>query len=93
MFFCIRITTSRSPRRPPQRAPERLRGTPHKIRCVQRHAGRVAFDSQRPFTRHAFDHVVQRDALEDRAQLVIAVRARTKHTEIEIDLAVGADGD
>ncbi|MNC85597.1 hypothetical protein D3C83_12060 [compost metagenome] len=77
----------------PARLPERFSGAPHEVPAVERHARRVALDGERPLARLALDHVVQRDRLEDGAQLVKAVGPHAEDAQVQVDLGVGADGD
>ena len=53
----------------------------------------VALDRKRTLARNAVDRVVQRQRLEDGAQLVKAVGPHAEHAQIEIDLRVGANRD
>ena len=48
----------------------------------------VAFDRKRPLAPLERQHVVQRQRLEDRLEVVIAVGANAEHAQVEIDLRV-----
>ena len=75
---------------PASRPPERVSGPPHQVRSIDRHAWHVTRDAERAADRAYDERVVKRDRLEDRAQLVEAVRTTAYDAQVEVDLRVGA---
>ena len=77
---------------PAQRFPERGRSPPDQVPIVERHTGRPALEHERTGFFLRCHRVVQRNRLKHRAELVVAVGARAKHPQIQVDLGVRARG-
>ena len=76
-----------------ERPPERQRGAPDQVRPVRRNPRRAGAQCEGPRPRGDRQRVVQRDRLQQRADVVVAVRPLRPDTEREIDLRAGAKNE
>ena len=70
--------------------PQGLRRTPHQVAPVGRHVGGGALERERAAPSAKHETVVQRQRLEHRAQVVVAIGAASDNPQIEVDLGVRA---
>jgi hypothetical protein len=70
--------------------PQGLRRTPHQVAPVGRHIGRGTLEREGAAPSPKHETVVQRQRLEHRSQVVVAISAASDNPQIEVDLGVRA---